>query len=366
MSARKDLHAQFMAECLRLAKKGEGRVSPNPLVGAILVKNNRIVARGFHKKFGGPHAEVECLGGYRGDLTDATLYVNLEPCCYRGKTPPCTDLIIRSGIGRVVVGMKDPNPRVSGKGIRALRRENIHVVEGVLEQESSELNKKFTKHITTGLPYVHLKVAQTLDCKISISNGKRRWISSAPSRKLVHAWRAEYDAVLVGAGTVSADNPQLTVRSVRGRDPDVVVLDGRLTVSPGSRLFRKRVNRRVFLCVDAKFAARKKRKVELLRRRGVEILRFVGSRGRIRLRKLLKELYRSRIGSILVEGGSDINTQFLREGVVDEMSIFLSPSIMGEGVPNFATFKPSPDGTRIKRITAQPVGRDILLQAHFG
>ena len=354
-----------MAECLRLARKGEGYVSPNPLVGAVLVKSNRIVAHGFHKKFGGPHAEVECLRSYSGDLHYATLYVNLEPCCYYGKTPPCTDLIIQSGIRNVVVGMRDPNPLVSGKGIRKLRRAKIHVVEGVLKQEASDLNRKFIKHTTTGVPYVHLKVAQTLDGKISRPQGERRWISSKPSRKLVHTWRAEYDAVLVGAGTVKADDPRLTVRVVKGRDPDVVVLDGALTVSQSSRLFQKEHHRRVFLCVDAKVAARKERKVKLFERRGVKILPFEGKRGRIDLVDVLKELYRHRIGSILVEGGSHIYTQFLREGIVDEMSMFISPSIIGEGVPTFGMFKHSASRMQINKITAHPIGTDILLKAFF-
>jgi diaminohydroxyphosphoribosylaminopyrimidine deaminase/5-amino-6-(5-phosphoribosylamino)uracil reductase len=261
--------------------------------------------------------------------------------------------------------MRDPNPRVSGKGIRKLRRARIRVVEGVLQREAQDLNKKFAKHIATALPYIHLKVAQTLDGKISGRDGERQWISSKPSRRLVHRWRAEYDAVLVGSGTVKADDPRLTVRMVKGRNPDVLILDGRLSVSPSSHLFGRARNRRVFLCVDAKIAARKKRKASLFERRGVDVLQFEGKRGRISLVNVLKELYRRGIGSVLVEGGRDIYTQFVEEGLVNEMSMFISPSIIGEGIPAFGMFKHSTSRPQIKKITAERVGTDILLKAFF-
>ena len=361
-------HVPFMMECLRLARMGEGYVSPNPMVGALLVKRGRIVARGVHRKFGGPHAEVECLRRYKGSLSGATLYVNLEPCSYYGKTPPCTDLLIRSGIREVVVAMKDPNPLVAGKGIRKLRSAGVRVVEGILELEARHLNRKFTKHITTGLPYVHLKIAQTLDGKIGVSRGKPRWISSEAARRLVHEWRNGYDVLLVGVGTIRADNPLLTVRMAKGRDPDIVILDGKFSISLNARIAKQNANRRVFVCADAESVKRHGAKVKKLARRGVEVLSFGSTKGIIRLKPLLKELSRRRIGSIMVEGGRDVFTQFLREGIVDQLSVFISPTFMGEGVPTFKPLKHSEVARlarRDQRMVVRTVGKDILLQTYF-
>ncbi len=361
-------HEPFMMECLRLARKGEGYVSPNPMVGAVLVKGGRIVARGFHRTFGGSHAEVECLRRYKGSLAGATLYINLEPCSYYGKTPPCTELLIKSGVRKVVVAMKDPNPLVAGKGIRKLRSAGVRVVVGILEPEAQHLNRKFTKHITTGLPYVHLKIAQTLDGKIGVSRGKTRVISSKSSRRLVHEWRNGYDAILVGAGTIRADNPILTVRMAVGRNPDIVILDGRLSMSPKARILKQKRGRRVFLCVDVNAARKQKLKMERFSRGGIEILSFRSEKSILQLKHVLKELYRRRIGSIMVEGGSDVFTQFLREGIVDLLSVFVSPLVMGEGVPAFKPLKHS-EVTRLARRTqqriVQTVGKDLLCQTYF-
>ena len=197
-----DDHERFMSECLLLAELGKGQVSPNPLVGAVLVRDGRVVARGYHQRCGGPHAEMNCLAHYTGDVRSATMYVSLEPCSHHGKTPPCADMLSGSGLRHVVVGMKDPNPLVSGRGIERLRNAGVEVTVGVLEREARELNRVFVTHIRAKRPYVHVKIAQSMDGFIASPNARRRWISSAASRALVHRWRAEYDAVLVGAGTV--------------------------------------------------------------------------------------------------------------------------------------------------------------------
>ena len=226
-----------MQECLRLAERGRGSVSPNPMVGAVLVRKGRVLGRGYHARFGGPHAEVNCLGSVRGSTADSTLYVNLEPCAYYGKTPPCVDAVIAAGVREVFTAMKDPNPRVAGRGIRKLRSAGITVHVGLLGDEAKRLNRAFIRHTTVRRPFVHLKIAQSLDGMIAGPRRDNRWITSSASRALVHRMRSEHDAVLVGAGTIRADNPLLTVRSARGRNPHVVILDGRLNVSPKARIF---------------------------------------------------------------------------------------------------------------------------------
>jgi len=353
-----------MAECLRLAKKGEGFVSPNPLVGAVLVRHNTIVARGYHKRFGGPHAEVECLGRYLGDLRSTTLYVNLEPCSYYGKTPPCIDLILELGIPRVVVAMKDPNPRVSGRGIRALRRHGVEVLSGVREDKARELNRKFVRQMAAQRPYISIKLAQTLDGKIASLNGKLRWISGPQSLKLVHRWRREYDAVLVGAGTIRADNPLLTVRNVKGRNPDAIILDGGFNILQSARILRTTNRRRVFVCVDRTVARAKKRKVQSFTKLGAHVLPCRSTNNMISLDELLSELYRYNIGSILVEGGSHVFSQFINAGMYDEINVFVAPRIMGEGVPSFSPLAlgTTHGGAELDRFETRRIGRDVLIR----
>ncbi|NIR47436.1 bifunctional diaminohydroxyphosphoribosylaminopyrimidine deaminase/5-amino-6-(5-phosphoribosylamino)uracil reductase RibD, partial [candidate division KSB1 bacterium] len=214
---------ELIKRTLWLARKGRGRVSPNPMVGAILVKDNRILAQGYHKLFGGAHAEVEVLNALKGEATGSTLYVNLEPCSHYGKQPPCVDAIVKSGINRVVIGSQDPNPAVAGKGIQHLREQGIEVQVGVAEDACKELNEAYFKHIVTQFPFVTAKIAQTLDGRIAASNGNAQWITSEASRRLGHKMRAEHDAILVGIGTVLADDPQLTVRLAKGEDPKRIV-----------------------------------------------------------------------------------------------------------------------------------------------
>ncbi len=352
----------MMAECLSLAVAGRGHVSPNPLVGAVLVRGTRIVSSGAHRRFGDVHAEVECLSRYNGPVSATTLFVNLEPCAHFGKTPPCVDEIIKKRIPRVVVAMKDPNPLVAGKGIAALRRAGVQVLVGTLRNEAEELNREFILHITTHRPYVHAKLAQTLDGKIAPMNRKRAWISSLPSRRLVHQWRGWHDAVLVGAGTIKADNPLLTTRMVKGRNPDVIILDGRFSIAGNARVFSMR-SRRVFLCVCEEYLRLNRRKASLLERLGVEVLAFEGKAGRISPRVLLRELYRHRIGSILLEGGRDVLSTFIQASCVDKLSVFIAPTIMGEGVEGFQVKKQQV--LLGSRVQSTVIGKDILISMNF-
>lgn len=330
-------HERFMEVCLHLAEKGRGLVSPNPLVGAVLVRANRIVAQGYHRRFGGPHAEVECLRRYSGDPGSTTLYVNLEPCTYFGKTPPCTDLIIRSGIKTVVVGMKDPNPRVNGSGIRRLRTSGITVVPDVLEGNARALNRAFITYVTKARPLVHVKIAQSLDGKIAQRLNSSTRVTGREAERLVHRMRSEHDAILVGAGTVHVDNPLLNVRLVKGIDPAVVVIDGRLSVEVERRLWRTARHRRVILLTSPRSIRNHANKVKELCSYGVEVVPVESSAYRLPLRNIIATLYDRNISSVLVEGGRDILSQFISEGPIDTLSVFLAPRLFGSGVPSLGS-----------------------------
>ncbi len=356
-----------MEECLRLAAKGSGSVSPNPLVGAVLVAGGMIVSRGYHRRFGGPHAEIDCLSRFNGSTRNTVLYVNLEPCVHFGKTPPCVDAIVAAGIPRVVVAMEDPNPRVAGRGIAKLRRAGIRVETGVLEEKARELNRVFARHIVSRRPYIHVKVAQTLDGRIGERVPGQLLISSTESRALVHRWRAEYDAVLIGAGTVIADDPSITVRMARGRNPGVVVLDGALRVPLSAKIFDSRAHRAVILCTSRHAARSFPGKIRTAERRGITVLQFPAARDIFRLRDVMEEIYRHNIGSLLVEGGSQVFSGFAQEGPIDELSIFIAPVIHGSGIPAFAD--PGHEHRLLRRassLTVSRSGADLLLRARFG
>jgi diaminohydroxyphosphoribosylaminopyrimidine deaminase / 5-amino-6-(5-phosphoribosylamino)uracil reductase len=353
----------MMQECFALARLGTGRVSPNPMVGALLVKQGKIVARGWHRQFGGPHAEAACLDSYRGDPAGATLYVSLEPCSHFGKTPPCAELIVRSGIARVVAAMKDPNPLVAGRGLRRLRAAGISVTTGVLAREAEYLNRAFIKYVTTGLPYVCVKIAQSIDGYIG-GPGAPAWLTSPQSRKLVHQWRGAYDAVLVGAGTVRTDDPQLNVRLAPGRDPDIVVLDGKASLDQRRRLFTRPGNRRVFIAVEDSFARKHPLRIRRFESAGSIVLRVKGKNGVIPLEPLIRELSRHGIASLLVEGGANVFTQFRDSGLVDEQQIFVAPVHLGGGVPAFTAPAPAAEN-RPHILSARRVGRDVLYSVHY-
>ncbi|MFN0158862.1 MAG: bifunctional diaminohydroxyphosphoribosylaminopyrimidine deaminase/5-amino-6-(5-phosphoribosylamino)uracil reductase RibD [Bacteroidota bacterium] len=351
----------MMSKCLSLATRGLGYVSPNPLVGAVLVRNGRVLARGYHRRFGGPHAEVECIRSHRGSFADTTLYVNLEPCVHVGKTPPCTRFIISKRIPRVVVAMRDPNSLVAGRGISALRRAGIKVTVGILENEATELNREFVTHIVRRWPYIHMKVAQTLDGKIAPHKGKRVWISSSASRTLVHHWRATHDAVLVGVGTIIADDPILDARLVRGRNPHAVILDGNFSIPISARVF-KIAGRNVFVCVKGNVLKKQKAKAARLERRGVVFIPIANQKQS--LKPVLKKVYRYKIGSLLVEGGGKVFASFIRQSLVDRLSVFLSPNMMGDGTPGISLHQLSQFAPADLRV--ESIGKDILIAMNLG
>jgi diaminohydroxyphosphoribosylaminopyrimidine deaminase/5-amino-6-(5-phosphoribosylamino)uracil reductase len=352
---------QFMLQCIELARLGKGQVSPNPLVGAVIVNNKRVVGKGFHRKFGEAHAEINALSEAGGKARGATLYVNLEPCSHYGKTPPCTDAIISSGIRRVVVGTIDPNPLVKGKGIRALTSAGVEVRTGILSEECRKLNEFFVKKMTTGLPFVTLKIAQTLDGKIALPSRPSQWITSKESRKRVHQLRAEYDAVLVGARTAQLDDPRLTARLVKGRNPKRVLLDGNLTTPLSSRLLSDGLRYQTIVFAEEGGSSEVEKKKLILERRGIQIVEIPARKdGTLHLKAVLESLADMNILSVLVEGGQQVFTQFLDERLVDRVLVFVAPKMYGcDGVPAFGHLKHAFEASSS---SVERVGIDLFVQ----
>lgn len=338
-----------MRRALALAARGAGAVSPNPMVGAVLVgPEGEVLGEGWHGRFGGPHAEVEAVReaearGHAARLAEATLYVSLEPCSHAGKTPPCTELILEKKIPRVVVAMEDPFEKVAGRGIERLRAAGVEVEVGVLEAEARRANEAFAHHLGTGRPLVTLKVAQTLDGRVATRRGASRWISGRPARALVHRWRAELDGVLVGTQTALRDDPALTVRHdwpgrpAAPRQPVRVVLDRAGRLPPTLRLFS---DGHAALTVAAVAEGARPAYEAALAERGGRLLRLPEREGHLDLGALLEALGRGEaserpLQSLLVEAGPGLATAFLREGLVDRLALFIAPKIFGDGLPTF-------------------------------
>ncbi len=318
-----------MSQAVQTAAGGQRRVSPNPRVGALIVRDGKIIGKGRHEHFGGPHAEMNAIRDAGAAAAGADMYVTLEPCCHSGKTPPCTDLIIRSGIKRVFVGMQDPNPLVSGKGIRQLRRAGITVRDGILREQCTEINQPFIKMMTRGFPYLIAKAAITLDGCIADETGNAKWISSESSRKKVHAMRAENDAVLVGMRTVIADDPELTVRDVPGENPLRVVFDPRGSLSESSALLRGAAE--APLCVITQSGA-DENWMRAMREHKADLI-VSRKKNAAALTDGLKQLGERGIQSILVEGGGKLHGMLATADLIDRLELFIAPKLLGEGVP---------------------------------
>lgn len=320
------LDERYMRMALRLALKGAGRTSPNPMVGGVLVRGGKIVGTGYHRRAGDDHAEIVALKQAGKRARGATLYLNLEPCNHVGRTPPCTLSLIRSGIKAVMVGMVDPNPLVSGKGIRRLRQAGVQVRSGLLEKECRKLNEAFIKYITRRIPFVVLKLAASLDGRIATSTGESQWITGEAARMHVHRWRNQVDGVVVGVDTVLADNPRLTCRIPGGRDPWRIVVDRRLRIQRTARLLRQRGVGKTLVVTGTAAPAKKVKEIE---RTGAQVLRLPG-RGRwIPFASLLKRLGRMGLLSVMIEGGATTAARALAEGVVDKIIFFYGPKIIG-------------------------------------
>jgi diaminohydroxyphosphoribosylaminopyrimidine deaminase/5-amino-6-(5-phosphoribosylamino)uracil reductase len=360
----------WMARALELARRGEALASPNPMVGAVLVRNGRVVGEGFHTYADRRHAEIialEAAGAaaptYRGRARGATLYLNLEPCCRTGRTGPCTDAIIAAGVRRVVAAMLDPNPEVSGRGLRQLRRAGVTVDVGAFQEEAKRLNEAFAKWIRTRRPLVTLKVAMTLDGRIASPNRREQWITSAEARAEVQRLRHAADAVLTGIGTVLADDPLLSDRTGRPRRRPLlrVVLDSRLRLPRKSKLVRSAADDvLVFTCALAGSA-----RARALRKAGVEVVHLRGRRPN--LRAVLRELGRHEILSVMFEAGAELNWAALKSGVVDKAWLFYAPKLLGaRGLPfaraGFRSLKVAP---ALRNVTLHRFGPDIAVEGYL-
>lgn len=368
MPARDD--REFMKKALRLALRGEGCTSPNPMVGAVCVLGGQIVGRGYHKKAGSPHAEIEAFldAAKKGiSLKGATLYVTLEPCCHTGKrTPPCTDAIVASGISDVVVGAIDPNPKVSGEGVAKLRENGVAVRTGVLERECTEINEFFNKHVVSGLPFVTLKCASTIDGKIASATGDSKWIGSVRQRKMAHRLRKKADAVIVGINTVLEDDPGLDVRLIGGtvRQPVPVIMDSKLRIPPEAKVLSTHPR-----SIVATTKRPGKLKEKRLRELGAEILRLESdAAGRVPAADLLRELGVMGMCGVLVEGGSRVGACFLREGLVDKVVFFYAPKIIGgDGVSMVGDLgkQSIEDAISIRNIKVRRFGDEMMIEGYI-
>lgn len=352
---------RFMREALELAGRGRGRVSPNPMVGAVLVRQGRVVGRGWHRRFGSAHAEVEAIRDAGGSARGAVLYVTMEPCCFQGKTPACTDAIGRAGIRLVEAAVRDPNPRVRGQGLRCLRALGIKTRLGLLRNEARRLNEAYFTFVQKRRPFVVLKVAATLDGMIADRWSRSRWLTGPAARQLGQALRQSADAIVVGAGTVRADDPRLTCRMAKGRRLVRVILDTELAVSPGSRVFREPGP--VLVLAGFRHEARAAR----LERQGAEVV-ALGSNagGLLSWPRILGCLYRRGLATVLVEGGATVASSALDAGVVDKVCAFHAPLILGPGRSFTQEMRARPLGRaiRLSRVEHRSIGPDVLTEGY--
>ena len=362
-----ELDIRLMKDCLRLAARARGKTSPNPMVGAILVKNGAKIASGYHVRAGEPHAEVVAIRRAGPEASGSTLFVNLEPCSHYGRTPPCADLIVRTGIKRVVVGTVDPNPLVAGRGIATLRKAGIEVKVGVLEDQCRILNEAYFKFITTGMPFVTLKLAQTLDGKIATKSGDSKWITGLKARKFAHRLRAESDVVLVGRGTLAKDDPRLTVRHVRPARKDRpirVILDSTLQTLPTAKALTTGQCDTIIATTEAASLQRE----EALRRAGASIIRSEAQDGRVDIEAVLKSLAERGLTSVLVEGGAEVAWDFVARGLVDKAVFVIAPKVLGgrESIPSVsgAGFASISEAMQFGVHKVMRLGDDIALIAY--
>ena len=353
--------ANYMQRAISLAEHGRGWTNPNPLVGCVIVKNGDIIAEGYHEKIGGWHAERNAILNSDTDLSGATAYVTLEPCCHHGRTPPCSDLLIERGIKKVFIGSRDPNPLVSGKGAKQLRAAGIEVVEDFMREECDKLNPIFFHYIQTKRPYVLLKYAMTADGKIATSTGESKWITGETARTKVQQTRHQYSAIMVGVETVLADNPMLNARMPNAKQPVRVVCDSQLRTPLDCQLVQTAKEYRTVIatvCEDLQ-------KIEQYRPLGVEVMVCKARNKRVDLDDLLQKLGEMQIDSLLIEGGSSLNFSALESGVVNRVHCYIAPKLVGgkqaktpiggEGIDDLS------QAVKLKLVSMEMVGEDILI-----
>ncbi len=361
----------FIKKTFQLAKKGTGFVSPNPLVGAILVKNGKIIGSGYHRKPGTPHAEVNAINSAQEDVSGSTLYCNLEPCChYKKRTGPCVDLIIEKKIAEVVVSNIDPNPLVSGRGIEKLRAAGIKVKFGVLEKEGKKLNEIFFKYIGSGLPFVHLKVAQTLDGRLATSGGDSKWITDEFARKSAHQLRLKYDAVLVGRKTLNNDDPKLSIRMnvvPKGKIPYRIVVGNPQKMKLKSFIFNdEHPEKTIIITTKSDYEKCSKKTISFFENSKIEVMKVSSFRGGVNFREALMNLGMLGITSVLVEGGKSIISSFINQKIFDRFTIYIAPKLIGNGHNIFDNkgIKKISDAVEFKDMKFTILKNQIVFEGH--
>lgn len=359
------MNEKYMRRALELARMARGRTSPNPMVGAVIVKNGEIVGEGWHQMAGTPHAEIHALRQAGSQATEAEIYVTLEPCCHKGRTGPCTEALVRAGIAKVYIAMTDPNPKVAGKGIEFLRSKGIEVITGVLTSEAAELNAAFIKWISCGLPFVILKSGMSLDGKIATTTGDSKWITGPEARHQVHQIRDSVDVILTGIGTVLADNPELTTRLPEGgHNPVRVVLDRMARIPLTSKILNDNASPVViFVSKDAD-----ENRLKAIQEKGAEVVPIATCSSGIDLHAVLRQIGQRGYSSILVEAGSTLNSTFLSENLIDRMVLFFAPRIIGgslapgafggDGIASLS------DSVELEDIEITSVGADLMINGY--
>ena len=352
----------YMRRAIALARQGAGWVNPNPMVGSVIVKDGRVIGEGYHQRCGQLHAERNALAALTEPAQGATMYVTLEPCCHYGRTPPCTEAIIENRLARVVIGSRDPNPLVAGKGAETLRRNGIQVEEDFLREECDALNPVFFHYITTGRPYVVMKYAMTLDGKIAAYTGASQWITGETARAHVHSLRGRYSAIMAGIGTVLADDPMLNCRLEGAHQPVRVIVDSRLRIPLDSRICQTAGELKTIVAC----ACRDEDKARALERLGVQVLCLPGPDGRVDLRALMEQLGKDKMDSVLIEGGGRLHEAALQAGIVNHVCAYIAPKLLGgrdAKTPVEGQGADHPDrAARLDKLQITRLGDDLLLE----
>jgi len=353
-------HKKYMEIALQLAEKGKGYVSPNPLVGCIIVKRGKIVGRGYHKKYGEEHAEINALKSAGKKANNATMYVNIEPCSHWGKTSPCTEKIVEAGIREVIVGMEDPNPLVDG--YKELKFRGLKTRIGILRDKAKKLNESYIKYMKTKKPFIILKLAMSLDGKIATSTGDSKYITSRAARKYVHQLRNDVDAVMVGLNTITRDNPLLDSRLVNGKNPKKIIVDSKLRISERAKVLKD--PSRVIIATTKKAP---KKKIDKFQQKGIRIIVLNPKKDLVDLKELVKELGKSEIVSVMIEGGAELSGNAIKEGIIDRLLIFTAPKIIGNGlgpIKNLGITKVN-KAIKLKNISTKKIGKDLLVEGNL-
>jgi|TARA_B100001964_G_scaffold244993_1_gene329255 diaminohydroxyphosphoribosylaminopyrimidine deaminase/5-amino-6-(5-phosphoribosylamino)uracil reductase len=350
-------HKKYMDIAIQLAEKGRGYVSPNPLVGCIIVKRGKIVGRGYHKKYGEAHAEINALKSAGKKARNAAMYINIEPCSHWGKTSPCTEKIVGAGIREVIVGMEDPNPIVDG--YKELKFRGLKTRIGILREKAKKLNEVYIKYIKTKRPFVILKLAMSLDGKIATSTGDSKYITSRTARTYVHQLRNDVDAIMVGINTIIRDNPILDSRLVKGKNPTKVIVDSTLKISERAKVLKD--PSKVIIATTKKAP---KKKIDKLHQKGVQILVLKPEAGLVDLKELMKELGKSGITPVMIEGGAELSGNAIKEGIVDKILMFTAPKIIGNGLGPIKNLgiKKINKAINLKNIVTKKIGNDLLVE----